>query len=262
MRGERREMKKCELCDGVARMYCDSDEAHLCGGCDAKVHGANFLVARHTRALLCRTCQSPTPWRAAGARLGPAVSVCERCLIRGRGGGGGGGGGGEEGAEERGGEVEEAAEEVAEEEGENQVVPWALTPPPPPLTEETSSSSISDAGGEGDEESTRICNHRSMNKRMRHCSDLDSQDDLLPSSSSSHRSPPLISGESTAEDEATSLADPLLRRRPSKHRERTTTSDQPGSKPISTVNVAQSVVYCREISAVDFASSRSQHPPI
>ncbi|CAH2069976.1 unnamed protein product [Thlaspi arvense] len=74
--------KKCELCGGVARMFCESDEASLCWDCDGKVHGANFLVAKHTRCLLCSACQSPTPWKASGLRLGPTVSICESCVAR------------------------------------------------------------------------------------------------------------------------------------------------------------------------------------
>ncbi|CAH8385326.1 unnamed protein product [Eruca vesicaria subsp. sativa] len=72
--------KKCDLCEGVARMYCESDQASLCWDCDAQVHGANFLVAKHTRCLLCTACQSLTPWKAAGLRLGPTFSVCESCV--------------------------------------------------------------------------------------------------------------------------------------------------------------------------------------
>ncbi|KAJ0267120.1 hypothetical protein HA466_0009950 [Hirschfeldia incana] len=74
--------KKCELCDRVARMFCESDQASLCWDCDSKVHGANFLVAKHIRCLLCSTCQSPTPWKASGLRLGPTVSICESCIAR------------------------------------------------------------------------------------------------------------------------------------------------------------------------------------
>ncbi|MQM19429.1 hypothetical protein Taro_052433 [Colocasia esculenta] len=55
-------------------MYCESDQASLCWECDGKVHGANFLVARHMRSLLCRSCQAPTPWRASGSRLAPTLS--------------------------------------------------------------------------------------------------------------------------------------------------------------------------------------------
>lgn len=73
---------KCELCGGVARMFCESDEASLCWDCDGKVHGANFLVAKHTRCLLCSACHSPTPWKASGLRLCPTVSICESCVAR------------------------------------------------------------------------------------------------------------------------------------------------------------------------------------
>ncbi|CAN8326100.1 unnamed protein product [Cochlearia groenlandica] len=72
--------KKCDLCKGVARMYCESDQASLCFDCDGKVHGANFLVAKHTRCLLCSSCQSLTPWKATGLRLGPTFSVCDSCV--------------------------------------------------------------------------------------------------------------------------------------------------------------------------------------
>nr|XP_011460325.1 PREDICTED: B-box zinc finger protein 21-like [Fragaria vesca subsp. vesca] len=74
-------MKKCELCDSAAKMYCESDQASLCWDCDIKVHGANFLVAKHSRTLLCHVCQSLTPWNACGPKLGPnTVSVCENCV--------------------------------------------------------------------------------------------------------------------------------------------------------------------------------------
>ncbi|GMI72780.1 hypothetical protein HRI_000947300 [Hibiscus trionum] len=75
-------MKKCELCDSLAKMYCESDQAILCWDCDSRVHGANFLVAKHLRTLLCHLCQSPTPWTGSGPRLGPTVSVCENCVNR------------------------------------------------------------------------------------------------------------------------------------------------------------------------------------
>lgn len=69
----------CELCSKAARMYCDSDQARLCWDCDEKVHSANFLVAKHSRNLLCHVCQSPTPWTASGTKLSPTISVCESC---------------------------------------------------------------------------------------------------------------------------------------------------------------------------------------
>ncbi|KAK3032626.1 hypothetical protein RJ639_036586 [Escallonia herrerae] len=55
-------MKRCELCNSIARMYCESDQASLCWDCDARIHSANFLVAKHLRTLLCHSCQSMTPW--------------------------------------------------------------------------------------------------------------------------------------------------------------------------------------------------------
>jgi len=75
-----RMQRKCELCSNVATIYCGSDQASLCSPCDSKVHSANFLVAKHSRTLLCHVCQSQTPWAASGAKLGPAISVCQTCL--------------------------------------------------------------------------------------------------------------------------------------------------------------------------------------
>ncbi|OIW08407.1 hypothetical protein TanjilG_03083 [Lupinus angustifolius] len=71
--------KICELCKVPARIFCESDQATLCWDCDAQVHAANFLVARHSRTLLCHTCHSLTPWKASGARLGNTVSFCHNC---------------------------------------------------------------------------------------------------------------------------------------------------------------------------------------
>lgn len=139
--------KGCELCNNAARMFCESDQASLCWDCDEKVHAANFLVAKHSRTLLCHVCHSPTPWKAAGPKLGPTVSVCHACAVHGEkenqasastGRPDGdeieaaaceseSDGGGEEiytDSEEDEDEEEEDEEEV-EEDGENQVVPWS-----------------------------------------------------------------------------------------------------------------------------------------
>lgn len=77
---EKIRMRKCALCECLPRMYCESDQAYLCWECDEKVHGANFLVAKHSRSLLCHVCQSLTPWKASGPKLGPTVSVCDACV--------------------------------------------------------------------------------------------------------------------------------------------------------------------------------------
>lgn len=74
-------MKKCELCESAAAsLYCGSDQASLCWDCDSMVHSANFIVFKHTRTLLCHSCQSPTPWTGSGSKLDPTVSVCEACF--------------------------------------------------------------------------------------------------------------------------------------------------------------------------------------
>ncbi|KAK1309370.1 putative zinc finger protein CONSTANS-LIKE 11 [Acorus calamus] len=147
-------MKECELCKGTARIYCESDSASLCWDCDARVHGANFLVERHCRRLLCQACQEPTPWTAAGARLGPTVSVCVRCFGRCSSTGTGGDRKSEIAGNEDGDVISDSEgeeEEAEEEEGENQVVPWtdssaAGTPPPPGASSSSSGETMSPIG--------------------------------------------------------------------------------------------------------------------
>ncbi|MED6149199.1 hypothetical protein PIB30_060184 [Stylosanthes scabra] len=152
-------MKSCELCKVPARAFCESDQASLCWDCDANVHGANFLVARHTRTLLCHACQSPTPWKASGHRLGHTVSLCEMCA-----------GGNKLSAEESEGgndddidtedddlqdddDDEEVQPDEDEEDGDNQVVPWSSTEPPPPAPSSSSSEdSVSRRCKDADEE--------------------------------------------------------------------------------------------------------------
>ncbi|KAL3645412.1 hypothetical protein CASFOL_010592 [Castilleja foliolosa] len=106
--------RSCELCEGTARIHCESDHASLCWDCDAEVHSANFLVARHSRNFLCHVCQSPTPWSASGPKLGTTAAVCQQCAM---------------------GEICEVVEEVAPEEMENQGMLWS----PPPSSESSSS---------------------------------------------------------------------------------------------------------------------------
>lgn len=69
----------CELCHGAAAVYCAADEAHICWTCDAKVHSANFLVARHTRVVLCGSCGIPTSWRVSGVEFTPLAGFCAEC---------------------------------------------------------------------------------------------------------------------------------------------------------------------------------------
>jgi hypothetical protein len=158
--GGGKEKNVCELCSAAARVYCGADEATLCWGCDAQVHGANFLVARHKRALLCRGCARPTPWRAAGPRLGPSFSVCDRCVRRGGPGAAGPGGVGPnvemggDGEDDEDGEDEDEVvvedDEDEEGEGESQVVPWTeeagATPPPDPSSTSSGSREVAANG--------------------------------------------------------------------------------------------------------------------
>lgn len=152
-------MNNCELCKSRARTYCESDQASLCWECDAKVHAANFLVARHSRTLLCHICDSRTPWKASGLKLGHTVSVCETCVNR------------RQQYEEQSQEEptdnddddddDDGEEDDEVEEGENQVVPWsAIASTPPPASSSSSSDEIS------------VC---SLKRRREEASDLQSQ---------------------------------------------------------------------------------------
>ncbi|KAL6554305.1 hypothetical protein OROMI_019978 [Orobanche minor] len=136
---------RCELCINPARMYCESDQASLCWDCDGKVHAANFLVAKHSRTLLCHVCHSPTLWKATGLKLVPTVSVCHGCadgdVVENRGGAAsssrrddddddeGGGGNDSPESESDDGEFYSDSEDFSEEDEENQVVPRSNSPP-------------------------------------------------------------------------------------------------------------------------------------
>lgn len=145
-------MEECALCGKLARMLCESDQAKLCWDCDRKVHGANFLVAKHTRILLCRLCQSPTPWKASGPTLTPTHSLCHRCVpipnhnphahadidaddVHDY-----------ASDDDDDDDDSEPEQEEEEEEGENQVVPWSSASPTLPLP--PASSTNSDADGD------------------------------------------------------------------------------------------------------------------
>ncbi|KAG5016421.1 hypothetical protein JHK82_022079 [Glycine max] len=72
--------KTCELCDQQASLYCPSDSAFLCSDCDAAVHAANFLVARHLRRLLCSKCNRFAGFHiSSGAISRHLSSTCSSC---------------------------------------------------------------------------------------------------------------------------------------------------------------------------------------
>ncbi|KAL9316524.1 hypothetical protein ACSQ67_017525 [Phaseolus vulgaris] len=68
--------RACELCSNRASFYCPSDSAFLCCDCDAAVHAANFLVARHFRRRICSECNRFTGIHISGAAL---PSTCTSC---------------------------------------------------------------------------------------------------------------------------------------------------------------------------------------
>ncbi|KAI3780773.1 hypothetical protein L2E82_10763 [Cichorium intybus] len=185
-------MKRCELCKSTAKVYCESDMASLCWSCDAKVHSANFLVARHSRSLLCQICQSPTPWSASGEKLWPSTaSICGRCVVEdisdnddeiGT-----------EGDDEFDGNDygDELESEVSVDENDNQVVPWSSTPPPPAASSSSSEGrSIADGGV-------------SLKRKRQSFSDLTSEDDVDCSSANINHLTP--SSRMPEPDETTSL---------------------------------------------------------
>ncbi|KAG6557403.1 hypothetical protein Mapa_000672 [Marchantia paleacea] len=71
--------KKCELCGDRATLYCAADDADVCWSCDAKVHSANFLVARHARSVLCTRCCQETDCKTSGPHPSPLSRLCSRC---------------------------------------------------------------------------------------------------------------------------------------------------------------------------------------
>lgn len=60
-------------------MYCVSDSAFLCGNCDASVHQANFLVARHFRRTICCKCKEFDGELVCGPKLKSSRPICRSC---------------------------------------------------------------------------------------------------------------------------------------------------------------------------------------
>ncbi|XP_022848550.1 zinc finger protein CONSTANS-LIKE 9-like [Olea europaea var. sylvestris] len=231
---------RCTLCKRMARIYCESDQASLCWDCDVKVHSANFLVARHSRNLLCHVCQSPMPWSASGWKLVPTVSVCEKCVD------------GtvtteeQEEDDEDESNVENEVEPADEDEEEdNQVVPWSSTSPPP------ASSSSSEGSTIGEREVRRKRMHEEISNEDHGCS--SSQPDV--------HTPPLAAAEMVVEEVEPSLAPPKIRK---------IESDKTDRVGLSELGILESLrrfdreemasgakEFCRDISAVDYDSCDS-----
>ncbi|KAM5579889.1 B-box zinc finger protein 32 [Rosa sericea] len=71
--------RMCELCNNHAALYCASDSAFLCFRCDSRVHGANFLVARHVRQPLCSNCKALAGDPISGDGVPNAHRLCSSC---------------------------------------------------------------------------------------------------------------------------------------------------------------------------------------
>ncbi|GER53685.1 zinc finger family protein [Striga asiatica] len=72
-------LRNCELCGAAAAIYCPSDDAFLCRTCDAEVHDANFLVARHVRRSVCPICSNLAGNGFSGADCPPSLATCPSC---------------------------------------------------------------------------------------------------------------------------------------------------------------------------------------
>lgn len=71
--------KFCELCGRTAALRCSADDAELCWICDAEVHSANYLVARHLRLVLCSCCSAETECQTSGTSPCPLSRRCGSC---------------------------------------------------------------------------------------------------------------------------------------------------------------------------------------
>ncbi|KAF0933599.1 hypothetical protein E2562_018842 [Oryza meyeriana var. granulata] len=66
--------RACDACGcEAARLFCRSDAAFLCAGCDARAHGAG---SRHARVWLCEVCEHAP---AAVTCRADAAAICAAC---------------------------------------------------------------------------------------------------------------------------------------------------------------------------------------
>ncbi|WOL05526.1 hypothetical protein Cni_G14255 [Canna indica] len=71
--------RRCDSCKAAAaKLYCAADAAYLCGGCDARVHGATDhpLAPRHQRVWVCEVCEQAP---AAVTCKADAAALCVAC---------------------------------------------------------------------------------------------------------------------------------------------------------------------------------------
>ena len=63
---------RCDVCDKEeALVFCSSDEAALCDGCDRRVHHANKLASKHMRFSLLQPDFKESPLGSRGGSISP-----------------------------------------------------------------------------------------------------------------------------------------------------------------------------------------------
>lgn len=75
--GNNKWARVCDVCrSATCTVYCRTDTAYLCAGCDAHIHAANRAATTHERVWVCEACE-----RAPAAFLckADAASLCATC---------------------------------------------------------------------------------------------------------------------------------------------------------------------------------------
>ncbi|CAK9163354.1 unnamed protein product [Ilex paraguariensis] len=73
--------KPCDYCKSAAALlFCRTDSAFMCMGCDAEVHGSNTTVARsdHARVWLCEVCEEAPATVTCKADAAALCVTCDR----------------------------------------------------------------------------------------------------------------------------------------------------------------------------------------
>lgn len=73
-----RKMLNCVVCEAAASLYCASDKAWLCKGCDVQIHAQNAVAARHGRVPACELCAKVA---ATSFCRNDNAFLCEACNV-------------------------------------------------------------------------------------------------------------------------------------------------------------------------------------
>ncbi|KAB2038069.1 hypothetical protein ES319_D03G119500v1 [Gossypium barbadense] len=73
-------IRTCDSCQAAAcTLYCHTDSAYLCHGCDKHIHGDNTTALSHHRVWICDACEAAP---AAVTCSADAASLCIECDIQ------------------------------------------------------------------------------------------------------------------------------------------------------------------------------------